>query len=141
MSAAEQTIPSRLREAGLKATQPRIALLRELQVGHGPFSPEELHGRIDPALCDLLTVYRCLSAFEEKGLVRRCVFGDGKMRFEIQAGHHHHHHLVCRSCGKVRELAPCALEGLEHTLRDSGFENISHSLEFFGTCPECARGR
>jgi Fur family ferric uptake transcriptional regulator len=137
MKAVEQTIEARLREAGLKATQPRIALLRALQVGHGPFSPEELFGRLDASLCDLVTVYRSLATFEERGLVRRCVFGDGKMRYEIQVGKHHHHHLVCRGCGKVRPLAHCALEGLEASLRDSGFQNISHSLEFFGTCADC----
>ncbi len=138
LKAVEQTIESRLRDAGLKATQARIALLRALQVGHGPFSPEELFARLDAQLCDLVTVYRCLAAFEERGLVRRCVFGDGKMRYEIQVGKHHHHHLVCRACGKVRPLAHCALEGLESSLRDSGFSNISHSLEFFGTCADCA---
>lgn len=132
-------IEDRLRQSGLKATQPRIALLRELQDGHGPYSPEELHARLDSRLCDLVTVYRSLSAFEERGLVRRCVFGDGKMRYEIEQGKHHHHHLVCRSCGKVRPLDHCALGALEASLRDSGYQNISHSLEFFGTCGDCAK--
>lgn len=136
-SAVEHSIPDRLRSAGFRATRPRIALLRELQIGHCPFTPEELHSRLGESVCDLVTVYRCLAAFEDKGLVRRCVFGDGKMRYEIQQGDAHHHHLVCRTCGKVRSLAPCILDSLEMSLRDSGFRNISHSLEFFGTCGEC----
>lgn len=133
----EDGLDERLRRAGLKVTQSRLALLRELADGHCPFSPEELHSRLDPALCDLVTVYRSLSVFEARGLVRRCLFGDGKTRYEIEQGSHHHHHLICRSCGQVRPLAECALQALEASLRDSGYANISHSLEFFGTCPAC----
>ncbi len=130
--------PERLRAAHLKVTQPRLALLNELGRGHGPFSPEELYAKLDPTLCDLVTVYRSLNAFEEKGLVRKCVFGDGRMRYEIQEGGHHHHHLVCRRCGKVKELPTCALDALETSFKESGYSNISHSLEFFGTCPTCS---
>ncbi len=129
---------TRLRQLGLKVTQPRMALLARLNEGHGPFSPEELHGQLDPALCDLVTVYRSLSTFEELGLVRRCNFGDGKARYELQDGNHHHHHLVCRKCGAVKELEKCVLDTLESSFKASGYQDISHSLEFFGTCPTCA---
>ncbi len=131
------SLENRLRAAGLKATQARLALLRQLARGHGPFSPEELFASMGSGICDLVTVYRCLSRFEECGLVRRCSFGDGKMRFELHS-EQHHHHLVCRGCGKVRALDACVLEEMETALQNSGYRNISHSLEFFGTCENCS---
>jgi Fur family ferric uptake transcriptional regulator len=70
-------------------------------------------------------------------LVRRCLFGDGKVRYEIDHGSHHHHHIICRSCGQVRPLSKCALNALEESARETGYAGISHSLEFFGTCPRC----
>ncbi len=130
-------LTERLRKSGLKVTQSRLALLAELTKGECPLSPEELYARLDSSLCDLVTVYRSLGIFEERGLIRRCLFGDGKARYELEHGAHHHHHLVCRGCGVVRPLEQCVLPALENSLRASGFSNISHSLEFFGTCPDC----
>ncbi|MBY0369687.1 transcriptional repressor, partial [bacterium] len=103
----------KLREAGLKITRSRTALLEALAEGHGPFTPEELFSKLDPNLCDLVTVYRTLTTFEEKGLVRRCEFGDGRARYELEHGDHHHHHLVCRRCAAVKPLDHCSLEILE----------------------------
>jgi Fur family transcriptional regulator, ferric uptake regulator len=131
-----EAIKERLRKVGLKVTQPRLALLQVLHDGHGPFSPEDLHRRLDSELCDLVTVYRCLSIFEGRGLVRRCVFGDGRMRYELEQTHHHHH-LICRHCGQVESLSQCVIKNMEAQLAVSGYSDISHSLEFFGTCPNC----
>jgi len=130
--------PEILRQAGLKITRSRTALLEALSQGHGPHSPEELFDKLDRDLCDLVTVYRTLSSFEEKGLVRRCEFGDGKARYELEHADHHHHHLVCRRCRAVQPLDPCSIEGLEKSLKGSGYSDITHRLEFFGLCPKCA---
>ncbi len=127
-----------LKRSSLKVTRPRLALLGLLMAEHGPFTMEELHGRIDKTSCDLVTVYRCLSAFEEAGLVRRCDFGDGAIRFELSRGGHHHHHVICRRCRTVKNLDACIAAEIEARLERDGFSDITHSLEFFGICAECA---
>jgi Fur family transcriptional regulator, ferric uptake regulator len=128
----------KLQSVDLKVTKSRLALLEALREGHGPFSPEDLFKKLGPSLCDLVTVYRMLTVFEEKGLVRRCVFGDGRMRYELQDNEHHHHHLVCRQCHSVKPLSDCVMKKTEESLSALGYRNLTHALEFFGTCPTCA---
>lgn len=135
----KETAQETLRRLDLKVTKSRLALLQALKEGHGPFSPEELFKKLGPELCDLVTVYRMLTIFEEKGLLRRCVFGDGKMRFELEDSEHHHHHLICRVCHSVKPLPGCVMKKTEESLSALGYENLTHALEFFGTCPDCVR--
>jgi Fur family ferric uptake transcriptional regulator len=129
-----------LRASGQRLTKPRQAMLEVLTREHGPFSAEELHHRLKPGLCDLVTVYRCLTAMEEIGLVRRCDFGDGSYRYEHNTGEHHHHHVICRKCRKVETLELCVADSLERIVRQMGYANVGHTLEVFGLCPKCQRG-
>ncbi len=129
---------STLRAARLKITLPRQQILRILTTEHGPFTMEELHQRVKNA-CDLVTVYRCLAVLEDVGLVRRCDFGDGSCRYEFHQGSHHHH-LICRRCRKIETLDICLIEELERDVRQKGYEDVSHALEFFGICPACQKG-
>ena len=120
-----------------RVTEPRKAILEIITSEHGPFTAEEMHERLPEGLCDLVTVYRCLSAMEEIHLVRRCDFGDGSNRYEFDTGEHHHHHVICRQCREVRTLDFCVAEGLERMARQMGYTEISHTLEIFGVCPKC----
>jgi Fe2+ or Zn2+ uptake regulation protein len=128
-----------LREHGGRVTGPRRAILGLLTTEHGPFTAEEVHGRMKAGACDLVTVYRSLAAMEALNLVRRCDFGDGSYRYEINTGEHHHHHIVCRSCHGVKTLDLCVAAGLERVARELGYGNVTHTLEIFGICPKCQR--
>src|SRR3954467_12091643 len=68
---------ARLRSAGLRVTQPRIAILEALIRFGQPASIEQTHGVRKRPACDLVTVYRCLSVFEGFGLVRRSFLPSG----------------------------------------------------------------
>jgi Fur family ferric uptake transcriptional regulator len=123
----------------LKATDVRRALLESLREEHGPFTLEELHRKIGRESCDLVTMYRTLAVFQRARLVRRCDFGDGSVRYEFfDPGSAHHHHVVCVQCRQVASLDDCALDPIEEKLRDAGYRELTHSLEFFGVCPRCA---
>lgn len=117
-----------------------LELLRERQ---RPWTPQEVIQALAPKRCDLATVYRTLARFEELGLVQRVDLGDGRARFELaesQPGGHHHHHLVCRGCSQIVEIDDCIPPELEQRVADhSGFQNVTHRLEFFGICPKCQR--
>src|SRR5687768_10098470 len=76
-----ETALQTLRDHQHRITGPRRALLAILIGEHGPFTAEELHQRMEKGLCDLVTVYRCLTAMEELNIVRRCDFGDGAYRY------------------------------------------------------------
>lgn len=129
-----------LKQSGLKVTEARISVLKALSKGHGPYSAEDLHQKMDEAACDLATIYRTLISLEKAGLINRCEFGDGTARYELVHGaSHHHHHVICRKCKKVEVLDDCELQDLNQFAIRKGFREVTHSLEFFGVCPECNR--
>ena len=131
----------RLGELGLRHTRPRVALLEALIAEHGPFSVDELLKLPSLKGLDRVTVYRCMSAFEDAGLVSRCEFGDGSSRYEFASGGHHHHHVVCKRCRRTESLPEsmdtCIPKALLSQVSALGYAEISHTLEFFGICREC----
>jgi Fur family transcriptional regulator, ferric uptake regulator len=129
-----------LEKSSLRVTQPRLAILKVLADEHGPFTMEEIHSRLKKGACDLVTLYRTLPALEAAGVVRRCDFGDGTYRYEFAHKDHHHHHIICKKCRGVATLDICLVEGLEKLVREKGYTDVAHSLEFFGVCPKCQKG-
>jgi Fur family ferric uptake transcriptional regulator len=50
----------------------------------------------------------------------------------------HHHHLVCRTCGRTVEVeGPTVERWADAVAGEHGFTAVSHTLEIFGTCPDC----
>lgn len=130
-----------MKKANLRVTDSRKALLEALMGRHGPFTVEEIHSKFIKKSCDLATIYRSLASLEKAGMIRRCEFGDGTARFELSESenHHHHHHVICKKCRRVVVLDDCELEEIDRIAQKRGFTEISHSLEFFGICPDCQR--
>ena len=133
-------LTDKLRAQARKITAPRQALLNVLRRHAHPLTNREIHAALGKADCDLATIYRNMHTLEAMGLVKRYDFGDGTARFELVEGEgdHHHHHLVCRHCHTIVEVEDCFPTELEHQLAARhGFTQMSHKLEFFGTCPRC----
>lgn len=137
-----QLATERLRAAGLRVTQPRLALLAALARRAQPTSIEQLHIDVGPGKCDLVTVYRCIAAFEEIGLVRRAFFHNGTALYEINLGQPTRYHVVCKTTNRVDELDAETAEDLRRTiqevqekLRARGYGEIGHIVEFFGVAP------
>ncbi len=101
----EGALQARLREAGLRSTAPRIAVLRHLLVAEAPVSHAELCGELKKHRLDRATIYRNLIDLAEVGIVSRIDLGDHVWRFELKAkdgGHADAHpHFVCTDCGTV----------------------------------------
>jgi Fur family ferric uptake transcriptional regulator len=85
----------------------------------------------------LSTVYRTLQAMADAGEldVLRAENGEAVYR---RCSTSHHHHLVCRSCGATVEVDGPAVEKWTRAVAAAhGYRAVSHTLEVFGTCPEC----
>lgn len=139
---------ARLRAAGMRITQPRIAILTAIINRAQPTSIEQIHGELAPGSCDLVTVYRCLGAFERIGLVRRSFFHNGTSLYELNTGETNRYHVVCKSTNRVAPIAPEltaelreSIRRIEENLRQAGYENVSHVVEFFGVAPEATTAR
>ncbi len=130
---------SRLKAAGLRITQPRIAILSSLIQRSMPASIEQIHGDLPSDTCDLVTVYRCLAVFQEIGLVRLSYFHNGTSAYQITLNNEEPpYHVICRDTGRIEELDAAnaaelraVLGRVEESLRSRGYENVSHIAEFF----------
>ena len=95
----------RIREAGLRSTTARVAVLKHLERVTAPVSHAELAEAIVPQGFDRATVYRNLMDLTEAGLVARGEYGDHVWRFELRRQAHQHStehpHFVCTKCGEV----------------------------------------
>ena len=140
MHPAVVTPPSaqQLRDVGLRATRPRLAVLDVLVE-----RPHSDTATIIDAVRDRLTVshqavYDCLGALTDAGLVRRIQPAGSVARYEIRRGDNHHH-LVCRGCGRVSDVpcavgaAPCLVAGDDH-----GFTVDEAEVIYWGLCPSCS---
>jgi Fur family ferric uptake transcriptional regulator len=137
---------AKLKSAGLRITQPRLAILAALGKRTHPTSIEQLHDELGAEACDLVTVYRCMSAFEEIGLVRRAFFHNGTALYEINLGQPTRYHVVCKTTDRVEELDAESsaelhrtLRQIEEKLRARGYSDIGHIVEFFGVAPHGSR--
>lgn len=138
----------RLRGAGLRITQPRIAILKALAARSHPTSIENIHADLADGSCDLVTVYRCLAAFEEIGIVRRSFFHNGTSLYQLNLADTTHYHVVSKNTGSVEEIDPESAQELRDTvtriearLRAKGYADITHVVEFFATAPAATRGQ
>ncbi len=128
---------NRIRTAGMRVTKPRVSLVQTLLKLDGPVSIERIHQQVGVKSCDLVTIYRCLAAFENLGLVRRSYLHNGTCLYEQTLGSARHYHIVCKSCGKTDKVDYTLAEGVEQKLQDKGYAQISHVVEFFGVCQAC----
>lgn len=123
-----------LKEAGLKATLPRIRILEILEASATKHvSAEDVYKALLEAGEDvgLATVYRVLTQFEGAGLVIRHHFDTGHSVFELDRGEHHDH-MVCVKTGKVIEFENENIEKLQMEIAEQhGYELQDHSLVLY----------
>jgi Fur family transcriptional regulator, ferric uptake regulator len=98
-----------IRNAGIRATASRIAVLRELRAAAKPISHAEVVEVLDGQPWDRATLYRNLIDLVNAGLARKVELGDRVWRFDggITRERHDatlHPHFVCTLCGNVECL-------------------------------------
>jgi len=128
---------TRLRDAGIKATFPRLKIL-DMFYRHADrhMSAADIHRRLvsDHSNIGLATVYRVITQLEQAGLLRRTQLDTHNMVFELSAKGHHDH-LVCTRCGQIREASdPAMAQRVGKIARRSGFALDSYSLVLYGSC-------
>ena len=126
-----------LKEAGLKATPRRLAMLSLLLEREDQLAAEEIHTALSER-CDLSTIYRALNTMVEHGLLRKTVCQDGVIRYRVNR-HQHTHRLVCERCRRSIPLDLCPFEEMERDITENtGFKITGHRFELRGICPLCA---
>jgi len=130
-----------LREAGLKQTPQRKAILAVLQAAERPLTVDEIASQMVGKPPGLPTIYRNLERFLSEGWAESLVGPDQIQRFVRCHSPHHHHHILCEGCGRMAE-ADCPGLGptFESLVKATGFKVTRHQLTLYGLCPACQRG-
>ncbi|MBW6477541.1 MAG: ferric iron uptake transcriptional regulator [Chromatiales bacterium] len=133
-----------LKDAGLKATLPRIKILDILEKAEPRhMSAEDVYKALLESGDDvgIATVYRVLTQFESAGLVFRHNFEGGHSVFELNEGEHHDH-ILCIKCGKVDEFFDETIEKRQKEIaRQHAYEMTDHTLTIQGICADCQKKR
>lgn len=127
-------------DTGVRATRQRAALSALLDSLEEFRSAQDLHDELRRRGegIGLTTVYRRLQSMVAAGVVDTLRTGTGESLYR-RCSQHHHHHLVCRCCGATVEVEGRHVEAWAADLaRKHGFTDVSHTIEIFGTCKECA---
>ncbi len=131
-----------LKKHGLKVTPGRLQILN-LFNEHGckPMDAESVYKKLKGKSIDMVTVYRTVTSFEERGILKRVDLHKDSVYYEL--ADHHHHHIVCTACGLIEGFEMCNIDVVSKKAlsKSSKFNVINeHSLELFGVCKSCARG-
>ena len=135
-----------LKNAGLKATVPRMRILEIFQKAQESetqrhLSAEDIYKQLVSENVDigLATVYRVLTQFEAAGIIMRHYFGNDRATYEMDDGQHHDH-IVCTRCGRVEEFVDKEIEKRQKMIAEQlGFELEGHALSMYGICSDCLK--
>ncbi|CAN5203630.1 Fur family transcriptional regulator [soil metagenome] len=135
---AEDVIARRVRDAGLRVTPGRIAVLASLETA--PHSDAESLSRVLRAVIPSISVqsvHNVLGDLTSAGLIRRIEPAGSPALYERRTGDNHHH-VVCTNCGAVGDVdcvhgeAPCLTPS-----NTNGFVVDTAEVTFWGLCPAC----
>jgi Fur family transcriptional regulator, stress-responsive regulator len=126
------TAPERLRHAGLRATRPRVTVLRWLDANPGHHPADRV---VERTALSRATVYHVLGQLSGVDLVLTAEPTAGPVLYETAADRHHH--FVCRSCGRIIDVAcltgetPCLHVDVPGALVEQA------DVTLRGVCPDC----
>ena len=137
--AAVERILDLLRARGGRVTTARRAIISALlDAAADHVTADELSDIVQAAHPDvhLSTIYRCLEALEELGVVDHVHLGHGRAVYHLTDARHQH--LVCDRCGAVVEVPDDVFDALGARLRrEFGFTLQHGHFAVPGLCAAC----
>ena len=135
-------ILTRLKERDFRLTPQRLAILKILATSNGHPSVDKIFDQVkqDFPTTSLATVYKTITLLKELGEVLELGFPDGSNRYDGSKPYPHPH-MVCLKCKKISDPDLQSVEKLTREAEQkTGFDILSHRLDFFGICPDCRQG-
>lgn len=130
-----------LKEAGLRVTEHRLAILSSISKVRQPITVYELVDTLrKKENIDQATIYRNLSSLHTAGLIRRLDFNHGHAHYELETGRVSHQ-LVCSNCETVEKIEGVSIEDtIKKILKKSKKfkQTATHSMEIYGLCKNCS---
>ncbi|SQE66931.1 Peroxide stress regulator PerR, FUR family [Staphylococcus aureus] len=133
----EESIAS-LRQAGVRITPQRQAILRYLISSHTHPTADEIYQALSPDFPNIsvATIYNNLRVFKDIGIVKELTYGDSSSRFDFNT--HNHYHIICEQCGKIVDFQYPQLNEIERLAQHMTDFDVTHNrMEIYGVCKEC----
>jgi Fur family peroxide stress response transcriptional regulator len=137
-----EALVDRFREEEHRLTPQRIALLRLLAASDGHPSASDLYDQLHAQFptTSLATIYKTLNLLKDLGEVLELGFGHDDNRYDGNRPYPHPH-LICVRCRKIMDSEVSMADDLvQQVAQQSGYEIVSHRLDFYGVCPDCREG-
>lgn len=132
----------RLRDAGYKLTNARIAVLNALETQHGHMTSTQVIDAVAAldASIGRASVFRTLDLLTELAIIRPTYLESSVTPTYVLLPNGHHHHVVCTNCNRVIEFEDCGLCELSARLEQKYDVKITgHLLEFYAKCSFCEK--
>ena len=132
---------TKLRDRGHRITPQRMVVLKVLVSNKEHPTVEQIHSRVkeDFPMTSLATVYKTVAVLKEMGEILELGFSGDCKRYDGRYPHPHPH-LVCIKCRSLIDLdldIPVLSELPQEVAQMTGYQILSHQLNFFGICPRC----
>ncbi len=100
----QQELARRLRVGGLRATRPRLLVLRILSEVGGHLSADDIAAELKARGTPIprASVYGVVAALLMHGFLMITDIGPGRTLYEL--GETWHHHFICRVCGAIQDV-------------------------------------
>jgi Fur family peroxide stress response transcriptional regulator len=134
-----EQLMNKLRQQGFRLTPQRVALLRLLANSEGHPSASQLFDQLKSQFptTSLGTIYKTLNLLKDLDEVLELGFSDDDNRYDGNRPDPHPH-LICIRCRKIIDPDDSSTQGLIGEMTQlSGYEIVSHRLDFYGICPDC----
>jgi Fur family peroxide stress response transcriptional regulator len=134
-----EELVDKLRELEYRLTPQRLALLRLLAASDGHPSASQLYDQIREQFptTSLATVYKTLNVLKNMDEVLELGFSNGDTRYDGNKPYAHPH-VVCIRCQKILDADVSLAHHLTQEVAQlSGYQIVSHRLDFYVLCPDC----
>jgi Fur family transcriptional regulator, ferric uptake regulator len=139
---SDDDLADQLRGAGLRRTQPRIAVLRYMRKVGSPVTHAEVAEALAKLDLDRVSVYRVLVDLARVRILVRTDMGDHVWRFDLVRGDRsharEHPHFVCVSCGTVACLPEDAVQIAARGKGPRAVRKRQVEVQLKGECDACA---
>jgi Fe2+ or Zn2+ uptake regulation protein len=129
-----------LQKAGISKTSQRLAVLNVLLKAKTPLCANTIRQSLKTKISiDKVTIYRILSIFKQRNIIREIASSGGVNFFEmITLDNPIHPHFSCKNCGAFTCLAPIPFTEAQESILSGNDYSIEHiEINISGTCSDC----
>ena len=132
---------SKLKDHDFRITPQRVAVIKVLAASEGHPTVETIYEKVRTQFptTSLATIYKTVSLLREINEVLELGFADGSNRYDGSRPFPHPH-VICTKCKKIIDPDLSSLKDMtKEVAEETGFEILTHRLDFFGICRECLK--